>query len=278
MYIPVTDGGGTVAGDTERPEVGVKVARGEGVADPAGVELTAAEIEATNTVGDDAGGQGDIGGQDQVARLGALGDPVVGGVDIAGNNDQLHSIRCPQVRVSDDREVDVVAVRDLVDLLLDRAGVGVKIDSQCASRPRVGVAPKDGFTTNPAPRTRAFRAYQREPWVYEPGLSGRSSCFRHRGMHGVRAIHRVSPTEDSLASSHSLAALLLADCPDHLAMMPRTTRERLFREARSRWIKTNPKGRWRGLFAGAGQASKHASLQASTDDHLPLSVPHASPF
>ena len=80
------------------------------------------------------------------------------------------------------------------------------------------------------------------------------------------------------APCNSLAAPLIADCPDHLAMMLRTTRERLFSEARSRWIKTNPKGGWHGLFAGAGQASKHASLQASTDDHLPLSVPHASPF
>ena len=66
------------------------------------------------------------------ARPGALGDPVVGRVERVGDDDPLDQRmrRHPQPGVADDPDRHLVPPRDLVDLVLDRAGVGVDQDDR----------------------------------------------------------------------------------------------------------------------------------------------------
>jgi hypothetical protein len=86
-------------------------------------------------VPDDAGGEGDVGGEDEVAQGGVLGDPIVGGVGEPGTRTRSRP-GCGGRRsggVGDDRDRHRVAGGDLVDLLLDRAGIGVEQDPHPSS-------------------------------------------------------------------------------------------------------------------------------------------------
>src|SRR5699024_50306 len=106
----VLRGGGARAagGLADRAQVGVAIAAGEGVDDAAGGELLATEVEAANAGINHLRGEGNVGGEDEVALDGALGDPVVGGVGGARDGDHLGGkagdVRDAEVTVGDNLE------------------------------------------------------------------------------------------------------------------------------------------------------------------------------
>ncbi len=72
-----------------------------------------------------------IGGDDDIAFAGALGDPVVGGVHPGTRRDALDQriLRHPDEIARDHADGQAVARGDAVDFVFDRAGVGVDIDA-----------------------------------------------------------------------------------------------------------------------------------------------------
>ena len=109
-------------------------AGGQRLADRGLGELVAIRPEHPSTSLQAAVGKRDVGGDDDVARPGLLGDPVVGRAE-TGPHDQFDPRirRHPQRGVRDDFHGHGVAPRDPVDLVLDRAGVGVDVDGEHAA-------------------------------------------------------------------------------------------------------------------------------------------------
>src|SRR4029077_12411577 len=79
---------------------------------------------------DRAVGQGNIGGDHDVAFAGALGDPVVGGIEAVVHHDPLDAriARHVDVAVGDDEDLQAVTLGHPVDLGLDRTGIGIYLD------------------------------------------------------------------------------------------------------------------------------------------------------
>ena len=119
------------------PQLVQQVAQGQRRADVVLGERVALGVEDAGLLRQAAGGQRDVGRDDDVARPGLLGDPVVGRAE-ARAHDQLDQRvgRHPQRGVGHDRDAHRVAAGDAVDLVLDRAGVGVDVDGQHGSQLR----------------------------------------------------------------------------------------------------------------------------------------------
>ncbi len=90
-----------------------------------------------SALGQTAGGQWDVGGDDDVTRSGLLGDPVVGRAE-AGPHDHLHEGvgRNMERGVRHDRDAHRIAAGNAIHLVLDRASVGVDVEDQHVSHPR----------------------------------------------------------------------------------------------------------------------------------------------
>jgi hypothetical protein len=109
----------------------------DGIADGLLGERLPLRAQDPRTAAQAAIGEGDVGGDRDVAGFDAFRDPVIGGVESAFHDDELDQIlrRHPERRVRDDVDLDAVPAGNPVDLLLDRAGVGINIDGHWPSTP-----------------------------------------------------------------------------------------------------------------------------------------------
>ena len=85
---------------------------------------------ARDTPAQAAAGERDVGGDRNIAHPSMLDDPVISRVEPTPHHDELDEwlLRYPQRRIGDHEHLDLVPPRDAVDLLLDRAGIGINVD------------------------------------------------------------------------------------------------------------------------------------------------------
>jgi hypothetical protein len=102
----------------------------ESGADIFGVEFAAAELDDGGPQADDGGGEGDVAGDDDVAWVATLEDPIVGGVGTTVDEDDVDArgLTYESLKSADVGDGDAAAAGDAVDLVLDAAGVGVDPD------------------------------------------------------------------------------------------------------------------------------------------------------
>jgi hypothetical protein len=120
-------------------------------------------------LGDAAHRERHVGGNDDVVGGDAVGDPVVGGVEAGGDDHVAHHRIAgrPKAGIGDQRHPQAVALGDLEDLRLDRAGIGVDIDFDCSRHVRFGFTrPRQGWPD----RTR----------IGQSGGRGKHGCRRGR--------------------------------------------------------------------------------------------------
>src|SRR6056297_778952 len=108
-------------------QIGHQIARSQRHADAAFVEDLALRRHGLTAGGDTAGRERDIGGNDDAARHGTLGDPVVGLVEPLVHDDEgyLRITRHADAAIGNQKNLRNMARSHAVALVLHRAGIGV---------------------------------------------------------------------------------------------------------------------------------------------------------
>ena len=120
----------SAAADAALAQFLVERAARERAADRSLAERAAVGSEHARAGGEAARRERDVAGDHHVAAARALGDPVVGRVEVALHDDEFDAQprRHAHPRIRDDEDAQVVARGDAVDLVLHRARIGVHVD------------------------------------------------------------------------------------------------------------------------------------------------------
>lgn len=113
--------------DSVRAKLRQKVTGGEGVADRGFTESTPLETQRPGALAQATRSEGDIAGDDDVVPGDVLDDPIIRGVELVAHDHQLEPVlvRDLHSRVRYQSYLELIAPGYTVDLLLDRAAIGV---------------------------------------------------------------------------------------------------------------------------------------------------------
>lgn len=132
LAVPGGEGGGAADGGAGVAQVHQQVAQGEAVGDVGGGEFLAAIFDDASTARDGGVGERDILRDDEIAGGDVFDNPIIDGVGAFGDADDAGAGHGAILHGGggDVKHAHAVAARGAVELILDRAGVGVDIDRQ----------------------------------------------------------------------------------------------------------------------------------------------------